>query len=281
MKLLPIKTFTLSLDRTNWQFGRFDINILVLGIVYKKVAFPVFWTCLSKRGNSNTEERINIIEKFIEYFGTKKISCFTADREFIGNKWFKYLLGQGIHFSIRIRENMLIENSRGTLSPAKNLLRNLKIGSYRILNGKRLVAGVKLFVIGMKIKDEYLILLTDYAPELAIEEYKKRWGIETLFGCLKKRGFCFESTHLNKLERIEKLVAILAITFSIYHTIGEWKNEVKEIKIKKHGRKAISLFRYGLDFIREILLNSFDIVNRKKLKTIIQLINSKLSSAYA
>jgi len=122
-----------------------------------------------------------------------------------------------------------------------------------------------------------LILVTDSYPDSAIEEYKKRWGIETLFGCLKKRGFNFESTHLNKLERIEKLTGILAITFSFCHIIGEWVNEVKEIKVKKHGRKAVSLFRYGMDYIREILLNMSDIVNRKKLKVIICLIHFKLN----
>ena len=200
-----------------------------------------------------------------------------ADREFIGNQWFEYLLNRKMHFSIRIRENMLIENSRGLLSSAKNLFRDLTIGSYRILKGKRSVSGVKLFVVGVKLEEEYLILVTDSYPDSAIEEYKKRWGIETLFGCLKKRGFNFESTHLNKLERIEKLTGILAITFSFCHIIGEWVNEVKEIKVKKHGRKAVSLFRYGMDYIREILLNMSDIVNRKKLKVIICLIHFKLN----
>ena len=36
---------------------------------------------------------------------------------------------------------------------------------------------------------------------------------------------------------------------------GEWRHQQKAIKIKKHGRKAISFFRYGLDLIRETILN--------------------------
>ena len=36
--------------------------------------------------------------------------------------------------------------------------------------------------------------------------------------------------------------------------IGEWRDEHQEpIKVKKHGRLAKSLFRHGLDFIRELL----------------------------
>ena len=39
----------LTMDRTNWQFGKADINFLVLGI-----ARPVFWSVLDKAGNSDT-----------------------------------------------------------------------------------------------------------------------------------------------------------------------------------------------------------------------------------
>src|SRR5680860_821451 len=39
--LLPEKTkLSLVLDRTNWKFGTKDINILMLGVSYKNVAFP-------------------------------------------------------------------------------------------------------------------------------------------------------------------------------------------------------------------------------------------------
>lgn len=39
----------LTLDRTNWQFGKCKINFLVLAIAYKGVAIPM-WTLLNKKG---------------------------------------------------------------------------------------------------------------------------------------------------------------------------------------------------------------------------------------
>lgn len=40
--LLPVKTeLVLSMDRTNWKFGEFNINILMLGVTYKGIAFPL------------------------------------------------------------------------------------------------------------------------------------------------------------------------------------------------------------------------------------------------
>ena len=40
--LLPVETgLVLSMDRTNWKFGDFNINILMLGVAYKGIAFPL------------------------------------------------------------------------------------------------------------------------------------------------------------------------------------------------------------------------------------------------
>ncbi len=258
VQLLPIKDklWILTMDRTNWKFGKLDINPLVLGIAYKGVAFPILWIPLPKRGNSNTAERIDLLDRFIRIFGVAKIKCLTADREFIGQEWFRYLLSKLILFRIRIHENFLVMNARGIPVPAKRLFRGLKPGGWQVLKGKRMVLGHELFIVGLRLSNgEYLILVTNNDPELAIKDYSQRWEIETLFGCLKSRGFRFESTHMTNPERISKLLALLAIAFCWCHITGEWLHSHKPIKIKKHGRKAISIFRYGLDQLREILLN--------------------------
>ncbi len=90
--LLPLDEWMLTLDRTNWKLGKINLNFLVLGIVYRGVAFPLFWPTLAKKGNSNTTERIALIDRFIAVFGLEKVQCLVADREFIGRKWFSYLI---------------------------------------------------------------------------------------------------------------------------------------------------------------------------------------------
>ena len=256
-KMLPVsdESWDVSMDRTNWKLGKKNINPLVMGVVHHGVGFPLGWKTFSKRGNSNTRERISLIDWFIEVFGADKLDCLYADREFIGEEWIEYLLEKGIHFRIRIRGNFMVANSRGRRVHVNNLFRDLKPGEYKVLEGKRLINGHYLHVIGMMLPDgKYLVLVTDRNPDQALEGYKKRWGIETLFQCLKERGFNFEDTRITFPERIDKLIALLAIAFTWCHVIGQWRHKQKKIRIKKHGRKEISLFRYGLDYIREILL---------------------------
>jgi hypothetical protein len=262
------KKWEISMDRTNWKLGEKNINPLVMGIVRFGVAFPIRWTTFSKRGNSNTEERIRLIEWFEEVFGIEKIECLYADREFVGEKWIGHLLNKNIHFCIRIRENFLVSNSTGRQVPVKNMFGDLKPNRYSVLPGKRKINGLLLNVVGTMLPNgERLILVTDKNPDRALENYKKRWGIETLFQCLKKRGFNFEDTRMTFPERIDKLIALLAIAFAWCHITGEWRNERKKIKIKKHGRKEISLFRYGLNYIRQILLNFHE--NRREFQAIV------------
>lgn len=43
-RLLPLdEQWILCLDRTNWQFGSANINILVLAVAYHGVAVPLLW----------------------------------------------------------------------------------------------------------------------------------------------------------------------------------------------------------------------------------------------
>jgi hypothetical protein len=73
--------YYLTFDRTNWQWGRKDINILVLAVAYKGIAIPVYWLLLNKQGNSSTRERIALMKRFIREFGKGRIIKFLADRD--------------------------------------------------------------------------------------------------------------------------------------------------------------------------------------------------------
>ena len=86
-----------------------------------------------------------------------------------------------------------------------------------------------------------MIIATNDNENIALKMYSNRWSIECLFGSLKNRGFNFENTHLIHLDRIEKLLVLLAITFTLCHVLGIWQNEIESIKIKRHRQKAKSL----------------------------------------
>jgi len=249
----------LTIDRTNWRWGKKNINILMLAVVYKGIAVPILWKLLDKKGSSNTSERIELLLEFIDCFGKECIAGLLADREFIGKEWFAWLLKERISFFIRIKNNVITTNARGLAVDIDALFYDLQINEQLVLASKRKLWGHEIYLSGLRTQSGELLIVSSNEPgEQAIKNYAKRWEIETLFACFKGRGFNFEDTHLTDLERVKKLTALLSIAFCWAHKTGQWRHqEIEPIKIKTHGRPAKSLFRYGLDFIREAVFKVF------------------------
>ncbi len=245
----------IAIDRTNWKFGKKDINVFVLSICHGGIGIPLFWKTLDKRANTKTKDRIELLKRFTNLFSADKIISLLADREFIGKEWIMFLLTEKIPFTIRIKCNFNIPNSRGKLKPARNFFRNLAPGKVRYL-GQRKVLGCLVHVVGEKLLNgEYKILITDSKPEKALDRYARRQEIETMFGCLKTRGFNFEDTHMTKPYRIDNLLAVMTIAFVWSYRAGDIFNETQPIEIKSHGDRAKSIFRHGYDYLRRLFIN--------------------------
>lgn len=94
-----IPMMDVALDRTNWKFGKKDINFLVLSArISKHIVFPIGWSLLDHQGNSDANQRIELLDRFQNTFGFNCIRSFAADREFIGNDWIHYLCKHNIPF---------------------------------------------------------------------------------------------------------------------------------------------------------------------------------------
>lgn len=249
-RLLPHKPpFRLAMDRTNWKFGGQNINVLVIAVVYHGVAFPLLFKLLPKFGNSNTSERIELIERFVRLFGTASLDCLTADREFVGERWIKYLNDNRIRYYIRIRENFWVVQPRnGKRVKASWLFTDLPMNGCRVNHRIVYLNNQLCYLSGSKGKDkegkpELQIVISFNKPSSALELYKECWQIETAFKALKTSGFNIEDTHLTEIERIEKLFALVIVAFTWAYLVGDYLHKyIKPIPIKKHGNKAKSLF---------------------------------------
>jgi hypothetical protein len=272
-KLLPITgPHKLSLDRTNWKFGKRNINILVLSVIYKGLSLPILWTFLGdKRGNSDQKERIALLERYACLFGLQTIECLTADREFVGDAWWAWLIEHQIPFFIRMRDNMRVNIPHKGEVKAFWLFNNLPLNTALQFPKIVQVKGNWVYLSGMKYLNqkgniEFLIVASYDKPQQALEFYKLRWQIETMFRAFKTAGFHLEDTHLKEYERLDKLLAIVALAFVWAYKVGIYRDkEIKSIKIKKHGRPEKSLFAYGLEWLAQVLINQF----KKEYKKVI------------
>ena len=260
--LLPDKPpYRLCLDRTNWKFGKTDINILMISVAWNGIGIPLMWKLLPKRGNSNGKERSELLQRYLDLFGVKSIGCIMGDREFIGHDWFKYLAEHSIPYYMRIKENMWITVPRRGKLQAHWLFAHLNLYQFASYGCQVSIDGNKVYLQAVKIlnkegKREYVIIASLKPDNEALLRYKDRWQIETMFKGLKSSGFNVEDTHLTDLNRISKMVAALSVAFIWAYRVGIYRNDcIKPIQIKTHGRKAYSYFKYGLIFLAQALLN--------------------------
>ena len=264
LKLIPVDgPYNLSMDRTNWKYSDTNINILNLGVIYDGMAFPVVYTMMDKRGNSNMNERIELVNRFKRIAGKNSIDHLVADREFIGDEWFSYLNANGIHYHIRIRENFHVVR-HGREFKASWLFNDLKLGESKHLDGIYYVNNQPCYLSGSKVKNkegkpELQILVSYCNAEEALEMYRMRWQIETMHKGLKSSGFDIEGSHVRDLDRMSNLFSIIMIAYVWCYLVGIHIHEnIKPIKVLKHGRRAVSLFKYGLDYISQCLINHTD-----------------------
>ena len=200
--MLPLgESWVLSLDRSNWKLGK--------------------------------AERIELMERFCSTFGSVRIRYLLADREFIGQHWWRYLKQNGIAFRIRIKKNLAVATARGEV-PVVRLFADLAEGQRRVLRAPRPVAGVRLYLAAQRLSaDEWLIVARSDTPHHSLPQYAERWGIETLFAALKSHGFHWEETHLVKAERLERLLALLTLATAWAVLAGHWAHQQQPIRQKK------------------------------------------------
>lgn len=268
----PDKKAYLTIDRTNWFWGKSKINVLVVGIAHEGIAIPLFWTALNKAGNASAKEHIAILQRFVDTFGTGCIASILGDREFASYELFSWCNNHKpckIPFHIRIKDNALarIKKSRGKGKHLKKLFNHLNPKEQAAYPYIIELYNALVYVAGSRSETgELMVVATNQPPSNAIAIYLRRWEIETLFSCLKERGFNFEDTHITESDRLEKIMCVLAVAVAWVHKIGEWRADIKPIRFKifRGGirRPQYSYFRYGLDFIREAIFQTANKINQ-------------------
>ena len=262
--LQPQASYSLCLDRTNWKFGKLNINILTLAYAHEGVAVPLLWCLLPKFGNSSTPERIALLERLFERLSVTHIHALLADREFIGSDWFAYLNSKQLPFVIRVRKDALGDDWFHLF----HFFQHLPIGEHKVLKQRYSVFGSSLGVAGARLSgSDYLIVVSNRAPERALASYAQRWQVECFFKALKSSGFDLETTHLTSLQRISTLLFVVSLAFVWALKVGVSLARSKPIPIKHHGRKQKSVFRTGLDQLRHVLANA----SRRKVELVLYL----------
>jgi hypothetical protein len=249
--LPPKKKVRICIDRTEWDFGKTQVNILMIVVGCGDFQIPLYWELLDNNsGNSSTKDRIALLNLCLLVLDKERIGYIVGDREFVGHSWVKYLKDNSIPFIMRLPKHHLLTRPDGLAVKIEEL--DLSVDRVLILKDY-LVDGVVADVWVKRLETgDFLFLLGTVNADYMGQLYRKRWTIETVFQSFKGRGFDLESTHLQSICKIKKLIALVSITYSLCRNLGIYYHEkVQKIKTKNHGYKTVSFVRKGIDLIRQ------------------------------
>ena len=152
--------------RTNWPFGKADINVLVLGVAHRGLALPLFWTVLDKAGNSDTVERSALMERFLAVFSADQVAVLLADRAFIGGDGFGWRQRQGLPFHQRLTRNTRVPHAWNRMMRLDQRFGSLQPGECRGLPGRRPVWGCFVHRSALRLEDgDFLCIASSGAPQ--------------------------------------------------------------------------------------------------------------------
>lgn len=148
----------------------------------------------------------------------------------------------------------------------RHLFNHVKVGHLYHYPKIMVLHGQYCYLSGMKVfKDgaiDYCIVVSFNKPQEALGYYRQRWQIETLFKGIKSSGFNIEDTHVTHQDRLEKLLLLVMIAFVWCYKVGDYiDSNIRKIVVKKHGRRAVSVFKYGMDYLSKCLNTGFDKLN--------------------
>lgn len=243
----------LSIDRTEWDFGKTQVNILCAVVSIGKMAVPIYYEMLDNNsGNSNAEDRIELFKSLIELIGKRRIDLVVMDREFIGHKWLSWLKREKIDFCVRVPKHHQILFTDGEKVKVTELMQDLTSFQCKNVVVDQVVVNLS---VSYAADGDLLYLIGSIKTKQLKKWYKKRWTIEVFFQALKGRGFHLEQSCLRCIKKYRKLFAVVCLAYTICWATGIQDGKMNPVKRKKHGYPQYSVFRRGLNMMRKFYKN--------------------------
>lgn len=177
-------------------------------------------------------------------------------------EWMDFLDQNSIPFAIRVRFDMTVTFEDGRTWSLATLLPRQRARQGKVLCQGRIngTAGSTRQAIHLAANHlgngQWLILATNRPdPERALSDYRKRWGIECLFGDAKTCGLDIEDTHITDPEKLASLIVIVMLAVTWACRCATTAMGMKAIQRKSHRRRQKSWFRIGFDALRDWIAN--------------------------
>jgi len=258
-KVTTDSTVYVAIDRTTWG----NINLLLVSLIWRKRAIPLYWQRLKTLGNSNLPIQKSVLKVALSSLADYKIVVL-GDREFCSVDLACWLGEQKAYFCLRQKKSTHIQPdnedwialSELGLTPGTSCFFNqITVAESKGFGPVQVAGKWKRRYDGFAPEEPWFILTNLDSLDAAILAYQKRFSIEELFRDLKSGGYCLEKTRVEG-KRFMTIVLLIAIAYTCATTQGQ---QLKQKALQKyiarpetqgHTHKRHSAFYIGLTAYR-------------------------------
>jgi hypothetical protein len=244
---LAAAPITLILDGS--AFGRGCV-VLMASVVYRGRAIPLAWIVVKgKKGHLPQELHCALIHQLQELLPADADVTVLGDGEFDGTQLQATIRAASWHYVCRTAYNILVLAAG----------RTFHVGDLPLAQGAAVAveeAAMTLerygpvTIIGVWDTDEQepLYLVTSLSdPDVAIERYRLRFLIETLFADHKSRGLHVHKSHLADPARLARLLIATSLAYLWVLAVGVFASANGWLeRFHRTDRCDLSLFQIGL-----------------------------------
>jgi hypothetical protein len=231
-------------------------QLLMVALAYRKRALPIAWTWInSKQGHSSAYKQKALLS-YVHSLIPKEVAVeLVGDSEFGAGPVLEQLKQWGWQYALRqkgdtqvcLGQQISSWHRFDTLAPQRD---KVFFYPHTLLTKKHLLHTHLLAYWETGEEDPWLLATNMPTGHEALRAYRRRMWIEETYGDLKGHGLDLEKTRLRHLQRLSRLVFVVALLYLWLVTRGSQviKNGERYL-VDRRDRRDLSIFRIGLDTI--------------------------------
>jgi hypothetical protein len=199
-------------------------------------SLPIAWRVKETEGAIGFAEQRAALETALGMLPERAKIVLMGDRFYGSPDLIAWCRAKGWDWRLRLKAELLVFEEGGESTVAECFARGERMLTDVELTAKRVRTN-----IGMVHEDghpePWFIAMSDAPTTARTFDYGLRWGIEAMFSDFKSRGFGLEDSQLQRVDRMDRLILIMALALYWAVSTGMWAAENAALPVEKK-RKA-------------------------------------------
>lgn len=199
-------------------------------------SLPIAWRVKETEGAIGFSEQKLALETVLALLPEGAKVVLMGDRFYGSPDLIAWCRSKGWDWRLRLKADLLVFEDGGESTVVQCFVRGERMLTDVGLTAKRVRTNIGM-VHEEGHPEPWFIAMSDAPTTAKTFDYGLRWGIEAMFSDFKSRGFGLEDSQLQRVDRMDRLILIMALALYWAVSTGMWAAENAALPVEKK-RKA-------------------------------------------